>query len=291
MEQLIANILFSASAIFLVAISFSFIFSTSGFFHFAHAAVITIAAYVCFFLSSYLGLPIFFSVIFGLGATTLIGWGLELVIYRPMRRRESSPLVLLLTSLGLYILLQNVISLFFGDNTKIITSSAVTPAFSIIGVKLTGIQLTVIFTSFAVFFAKTFLIDKTRLGLTLRAIADDPELAKVSGIDYDSAIGVAFGLGSFLAGVTGLFRAFDIGMTPTMGLPMLLLGVVAVVVGGNGKTLGIAIASFLLAFCQQIAGWNLGTHWEETIAFLLLLAFLLYRPHGILGKQLRKATV
>ncbi|MCG2756994.1 MAG: branched-chain amino acid ABC transporter permease [Desulfobacteraceae bacterium] len=291
MGQLFANILFSSCNIFLVAISFSLIFSTARFFHFAHAAVITIAAYVSFALSSYLGLPIFFSVLLGLVATALIGWGLELVIYRPMRRREASPLVLLLTSLGLYILLQNVISLFFGDDTKIIASSAITPAFSIIGVKLTGIQLTVIFTSFAVFFAKTFLIDKTRLGLTLKAIADDPELAKVSGIDYDSAMGVAFGMGSLLAGATGLFRAFDVGMTPTMGLPMLLLGVVAVVVGGNGKTLGIAVASFLLAFCQQIAGWKFGTQWEETIAFILLLTFLLYRPHGIMGKQLRKATV
>jgi len=281
MGQLLANILFSACDIFLVAISFSLIFSTARFFHFAHAAVITIAAYVSFTLFSYLGLPIFISVSLGLIATAGLGWGLEYTIYRPMRQKESSPLVLLIASL----------SLLFGDDTKIITSSAVTPAFSIIGVKLTGIQLTVIFTSFAVFFAKTFLIDKTRLGLTLRAIADDPELAKVSGIDYDSAMGVAFGMGSFLAGATGLFRAFNVGMTPTMGLPMLLLGVVAVVVGGNGKTLGIAIASFLLAFCQQIAGWNLGTHWEETIAFLFLLAFLLYRPHGILGKQLRKATV
>ncbi len=291
MEQLAANILFSASAIFLVGISFSLIFSTARFFHFAHAAVITIAAYVFFFLSSYLGLPIFCSVILGLGATALIGWGLELVIYRPMRRRESSPLVLLLTSLGLYILLQNMISLFFGDDTKIITSSVVTSAFSIIGVKLTGIQLTVIFTSFVVCFAKIFLIDKTMLGLTLKAIADDPELAKVSGIDYDSAMGVAFGMGSFLAGAAGLFRAFDVGMTPTMGLPMLLLGVVAVVVGGNSKTFGIAIASFLLAFCQQIAGWKFGTQWEETTAFILLLAFLLYKPHGIFGKPLRKATV
>ena len=291
MGQLLANILFSACDIFLVAISFSLIFSTARFFHFAHAAVIAIAAYVSFALFSYLGLPIFISVSLGLIATAGLGWGLEYTIYRPMRQKESSPLVLLLASLGLYILLQNVISLLFGDDTKIITSSAVTPAFSIIGVKLTGIQLTVIFTSFAVFFAKTFLIDKTRLGLTLRAIADDPELAKVSGIDYDSVMGVAFGMGSFLAGATGLFRAFDVGMMPTMGLPMLLLGVVAVVVGGNGKTLGIAVASFLLSFCQQIAGWELGTHWMETASFLVLIGFLLWRPQGIQGNPLRKAIL
>jgi branched-chain amino acid transport system permease protein len=70
---------------------------------------------------------------------------------------------------------------------------------------------------------------------------------------------------------------------------MLLLGVVAVVLGGNGKTSGVAVASVFLASFQEIAGWQLGTRWEETAAFLVLLAFLLCRPQGILGRPLRKA--
>jgi branched-chain amino acid transport system permease protein len=143
----------------------------------------------------------------------------------------------------------------------------------------------------AVLFGKMLLVDKTRIGLALRAVADSPELARVSGVEFDKTMGIAFCLGSFLAGAAGLFRAFDVGMTPTMGLPMLLLGVVAVVLGGNGRTLGIAVASLLLATFQQVAGWQLGTHWEETVAFLLLLAFLVYRPQGILGKKRLKAAV
>lgn len=291
MEQLLSNILYSASAIFLVGISFSVIFSTVRFFHFAHAAVITSGAYACLVCSQWLTLPMSISVAIAIAAGTGLGWCLELGVYRPMRRNGASPLTLLLASLGLYIVLQNGISMLFGDDTKVISGSAVAPALSVFGARITGIQLTVIGFSIVVFFAKVFLVDRTRVGLALRAIADSPELAKVSGIEFDRTIGIAFCLGSFLAVAVGISRALDVGMTPTMGLPMLLLGVVAVVLGGNGKALGVAVASILLASFQQIAGWQFGTRWEETTAFLLLLGFLLWRPQGILGRPLPKAEI
>lgn len=290
MEQLLANILYSACTIFLVAISFSLIFSTARFFHFAHAAIITVAAYASFAFSAWVSAPISVSAVLALITGAGLGWCLEKVVYRPMRRNGASPLILLLASLGLYIVLQNVVSAVFGDDTKLLVGPAVSPAFSIFGAKLTDIQLIVICAAIVVFLAKILMIDKTRIGLSLKAVASNPELAKVSGVHFDKVMGFSFSLGSFLAGAAGIFRALDVGMTPTMGLPMLLLGVVAVVLGGNGKTLGVAIASFFLAFCQQVAGWKLGTHWEETAAFMLLIAFLLCRPQGILGKPLRKAT-
>ena len=274
-----------------MAASFSVIFSTARFFHIAHAVVITSGAYGYFVLSQWLNLPMLVSVALALAAGTGLGWSLELAVYRPMRHKGASPLILLLASLGLYIVLQNGISMLFGDDTKVIGGSAVAPSFDILGARITGVQLTVIGVAVAVFLAKVFLVDRTRVGLALRAVADSPELAKVSGIEFDKTMGIAFCLGSFLAGVAGLSRSFDVGMTPTMGLPMLLLGVVAVVLGGSGKTLGVAVASLLLASFQQLAGWQFGTQWEETTAFLLLLAFLLCRPQGIFGRPLRKAEV
>lgn len=291
MCQLLANILYSASTIFLVGISFGLIFSTVKFFHFAHAAVITSGAYACFAFSIWLAFPMFVSIALAITIVTGLGWCLELAVYRPMRRNGASSLILLLASLGLYIVLQNGISMSFGDDTKIISGSSVALSRSILGARLTDIQLVVMGFAVVVFFAKVFLVDRTRIGLALRAVADNPELAKVSGIDFDKTMGTAFCLGSFLASVVGISRALDVGMTPTMGLPMLLLGVVAVLLGGNGKSIGIAVASFLLASFQQIAGWQFGTRWEETTAFLMLLGFLLWRPQGLFGKPLRKAEV
>ena len=130
MEQLIANILYSSSTIFLVGLSFSLIFSTARFFHFAHAAIITFGAYACFAFSRWLALPMFLSIGLALALGTLLGWCLEFAIYRPMRKSGSSPLILLLASLGLYIVLQNTISLLFGDDTKILTGSTIAHSFS-----------------------------------------------------------------------------------------------------------------------------------------------------------------
>jgi len=291
MEQLLANILFLSSTIFLVGISFSLIFSTAKFFHFAHAAIITSGAYGCYAFSELLGFPMPLSVALAIGVSIGLGWSLEWFVYKPMRRNGASPLTSLLASLGLYIVLQNVISMLFGDDTKVISDSAVTSSFSFLGAKFTVIQLTVIGLAIVAFCVKVFLIDRTKIGLALRAVSNSPELAMVSGINFEITMGVAFCLGSFLGSVIGLSRAFDVGMTPTMGLPMLLLGVVAVVMGGNGMTLGVAIASLFLATFQQLAGWQFGMRWEETTAFMLLLCFLLWRPQGIFGKPLRKTEV
>lgn len=291
MQQLIANIAYAACSIFLVAISFSLIFSAARFFHFAHASVIAIAPYVVFTCSYYFGLPMVVSITVAILVTGMSGWLIDRTIYRPMRQKGATSLVLLLASLGLYIVFQNTLAIVFGDDTKIIGSPVISPALSILGMNLTVIQLVAIALAVGVLFSKILLLDKSRSGLILRAVADNPDLARVSGIDFDRAMVISFVLGSCVGGSIGIIRAIDVGMTPTMGLPMLLLGVVAVVVGGNGKTIGIAIASLLLAAFQQYAGWQIGTKWEEVTAFVVLIAFLLWRPQGIVGKSLRKATV
>ena len=291
MAQFLMNITYSAAAIFLVAISFSVVFSTTRFFHFAHAAVIVVAPYVCYELSTKCGIPLGISMAIGLFASAWLGWCLEKIVYRPMRNSGSSALILLLTSLGLYIILQNTVALIFGDDTKMISGSEAVSTISLYGARLTGVQVATIISAITLFFAKIYFIDRSKLGLSLRAIAADPELAKISGIEFDRAMGVTFFMGSFMAGLAGLFRALDVGMTPTMGLSMLLLGVVAVVLGGVGRTLGVAMASVLLAFLLQIASWQFGSNWEEATAFLVLLVILLWRPQGIFGKRLKKATV
>lgn len=291
MGQVVANILYAAAGIFIVGISFSVIFSTARFFHFAHAAVITAGAYAYFAFLEWAGFPAFLSAILAVLVGAGLGWCIEATVYRAMRKKGASALILLLASLGIYIVLQNALSMLFGDDTKIVVGSATASTLSVFGAQVTTIQFLTVAIAVVVFFGKAHLLDRRRLGLGLRAVADSRELAKVSGIDYDKTMVVAFCLGSSLAGGVGLLRAFDVGMTPTMGLPMLLLGVVAVVIAGSGRVLGIALASLLIAALQEVSAWQLGTQWEETAAFLLLLGFLLVRPQGIFGRPLQKAKV
>lgn len=289
--QLFANIVFAASGIFLTAISFSLIFSVTRFFHFAHAAMITYAAYIGFALTVWIGLPLPFSLPIAVISAGVLGWTVDRAVYRPMRDKDATSLILLLASLGLYIMLQNGISVMFGDDTKMLAGWAVVPGFDILGAKVTCIQIATICSAGTVLAVMMILLSNTKIGLSLRAVASDCELAEVSGIDYDGALGWAFFFGSCLAGLSGLLTALDVGMNPTMGLAMLLMGVVATIVGGVGGVSGIAIASLFLAVCQHVAAWKLGFHWQDTMAFLVLIVFLLCKPEGVAGKRIRKAMV
>lgn len=289
--QLAANVLVAASAVLLMALGFSLIFSVTRFFHFAHGAVYAAAPYLAFALTARLGCPFALAVPLAVVFAAVLGCVIDITIYRPLRRRRSPALVLLLASLGTYIVLQNLISMVFGDDTKQLRSGAVREGMSILGARVTWVQVTTVCASLALLIAVTMVLRRTRLGQAMRAVASDPELANVCGLDSNHVILWTFAIGSALAGVAGVLVALDVDMTPTMGMHALMLAVVAVIVGGVGRTVGLAAAALLLAAAQQAGVWWLGSQWQDVTAFVILLAFLLVRPQGMLGRKTRKASV
>jgi branched-chain amino acid transport system permease protein len=125
----------------------------------------------------------------------------------------------------------------------------------------------------------------------MRAVANDSELASLSGIDSDRVILWAFAIGSALAGVAGILIALDVDMTPTMGMDALMIGVVAVIIGGANSIPGIALGALLLGLAQQFGVWYISSQWQDAIAFVILLVFLLFRPQGFMGRKVKKASV
>lgn len=124
----------------------------------------------------------------------------------------------------------------------------------------------------------------------MRAVANDAELADISGINSDKVIFWTFAIGSGLAGIAGILISFDLDMTPTMSMNALLMGVVVVIIGGVGS-IPIALGALLLGMAQNLGAWNVGSQWQEAIAFAILLIFLLFRPQGFLGKKVKTATL
>jgi len=125
----------------------------------------------------------------------------------------------------------------------------------------------------------------------MRAVANNPELARISGIESDRVILSTFALGSALAGIAGILVALDVDMTPTMGMNALMMGMVAVIIGGVGSIPGIALGSLLLGIAQHLGAWFISSQWQAAIAFVVLLIFLLFRPQGFLGKKIKKVSI
>lgn len=290
-NQLLINSIIAGSIYTLIALGFSLIYSTTKFFHFAHAAVYTSCPYFAYLYSAYFGLPLGASIVLAVLSSTVLGMCTEIVVYKPLRQKGSPPLVMLLSSLGLYIILQNIISMVFGDDTKTLRSGIVTEGIEIIGARITPIQIAIIVVSVFLLLICWTLMKYTKMGTAMRAVASDPELALVSGIDTDRTILFAFLLGSMLAGIAAILISFDIDMTPTMGMNALMMGVVAVIIGGVGSIPGAALGGFLLAFAQNFGVWKISSQWQDAIAFIILLVFLLFRPYGFFGKKIRKVEV
>jgi branched-chain amino acid transport system permease protein len=290
-QQLLLNALLAGSITILIAVSFSLIYQTTRFFHFAHAVVFTSGAYFTFLFYRLLGLPIVIAIPIAVGLSSLLGCSMEIGIYKNLRKKNTTPMVLLLASLGLYIVLQNTISMGFGDDTKSIRSGVVREGLPVFGARITPIQIVIIITSVLLVISVAFWLKKTKMGKAMRAVANDAELALISGIDSDKVILWTFGIGSALAGVAGILVALDVDMTPTMGMNALMMGVVAVIIGGVGSIPGVALGALLLGLAQHLGVWKISSQWQDAIAFVILFVFLLIRPQGFLGRKVKKAEV
>lgn len=236
-------------------------------------------------------IPLWYSILFSLIITSLIGVLSELLIYKPLRKNKSSSLVLLLSSLGIYIVLQNLISLTWGDDTKSIRTGEIKVGNEIFGAYITDIQIIIIVVSLILFIGTLLFLKYTKIGKNMRAVSSNEELSNIFGINSNYVILWSFGIGSALAAVAGILVAFDTDMTPTMGFNLLLYGVVAMIIGGVGSIKGLIGGAFLLATAQHLGAYYIDSKWMDAIAYIVLILFLIWKPLGFSGKRLKKIEI
>jgi branched-chain amino acid transport system permease protein len=291
MQQAIIYGLIAGSVYALIALGFALIFSAARFFNFAHGAVFTAGAYLNYALFVGLRLPFWLSATLSVCLAALLGLGFEFGVFQRIRQRGGNSLILLIASLGLLILSQNLIALAFGNDTRIVRSALVEEGVSFLGARVTGIQAAIALTSLLLVLATAALLRWTKMGTALRAVANDPELATTKGIESQKIIYFTYLLGSALGAVAGIMVSLDVNMNPTMGFEALLYGIVAVIVGGLGSIYGAYLGGLLLGLAQHLGVWYIRSEWKEAIAFAVMILFLLLRPRGIFGKRIHKALV
>jgi branched-chain amino acid transport system permease protein len=290
-SQLLVNGLVAGSGIALVALGFGLIYSTSRFFHFAHGGIYTLAAYVSYLLINWLNFPFVPALAFSVLLASLFGGLIEMAVYRPLRRKGASSIVLLLASLGLLIVIQNTISMIFGDSTKSIRQWAATEGLAVFGARITSLQIAIVGVSISICLLMCATLRLTLVGRMVRAVANDAQLGRVVGVDSDRMMLLALVFGSGLAAVAANLAALDTDIVPLMGFNALLMGVVAVIVGGTGSIPGILLGALLVGFAQHLGVWVLPTQWQDAVVFVVLIILLIFRPQGFLGRSPRGMSV
>ena len=127
------------------------------------------------------------------------------------------------------------------------------------------------------------VVERTRLGRAIRAVADDPVGAAVSGVYSEKIILSAFAIGSAVAGMAGILISLETNIEPTMGLNAILKGIIAAIIGGIGSVPGALLGGFFLGVVENLGIWKIQAGWKDCIAFAVLIIFLLLRPGGIIG--------
>lgn len=288
--QILINTIVYFSTYLSVACSFYFLYQTTKFIKISHSFTITFGAYIFYEFIIKNNFPLTTSLLFIIFSIISLGilYGYLIICVKKLRLNF---LTFFVFSLGLYVILQNLISLYFGDETKTLNTGEITVGHQFFGAYITTVQIITIIVAFAVFIGMYFLYNYTLLGKQIRAVSENSELAGIYGISSNKIILIVTAVSSALAAIAGILYAYDTNLTPTMGFNLLLYGIVAMIIGGVGSFRGLLFGSLLLATAQNLVAYYLDTKWMDAATYIILIAFLLWKPLGFSGKKLKKVEI
>ena len=294
MTELIQNLIDAlalGSLYALIALGITLVYTVMGMMNFAHGEFIMLAAYALYVLS---GLP------FGLavGAALLTGGAVALlaerVAFRPVRNADLS--AQLVTSLAVAAILQNIVTVAVNARAQSVeTPAGLSETTSIGSIVVPNLEFITLGLTAVVLVALGWLLYRTRTGLTMRAAAENFDMARLLGVRANRVIAISFAISGALAAAVGVLIVMQTGqVSPTMGLTPVLVGFVAVVIGGFGRIFGAVIGGLLLGILSSLLGVYLPdglVPFRDAIVFTVPVLILIFRPHGMLGGEVGRVRV
>jgi len=287
LAQLIVNGAITGAILALTGVGATLVFGIQRIANFAHGEYLTFAAYVGFFLNVDAGQSLAAATVGAIGATALLALALHFVVLRPLRGRGL--IATSLVTVGLGLMLRDVVFMVAGPNIRQLRIDQA-KVFDLKLVRISPGQLAAIVMTLIIAPAVAYFLARTTIGKSMRAVADNRDLAAVSGVDVDRIGTYVWLLAGALAGVGGLmFAAVQGTFDPNLGFQVLFLIFTTVVLGGIGSAYGALAAGFVLGLAMELSTWTgfaggLEPRFKPVLAFLTLIALLLYRPQGLFGK-------
>lgn len=283
--QILLNAVIAGAIYTLIALGFTLMYSTAKFFDLGYGALIAVGGYATYWAYKQMDLPVWLAIGIGVAAAGLLAFLVERFIYRKLRERKASGTILLIASLGVLTIIQAVIAIIFSSQFQTLSKNiGSTRTFNIAGGVITDVQALIFISGLVIMTVVGVVLARTLFGKAVRAVADDSTVASIVGINSPRILGIVAAVGGAIGGLSGIAVGFDTGIEPLMGMSLLLKGVIAAIIGGIGSIYGAVLGAFLLALIENLGAWQFAGEWKDAIAFAVLIAFLLFRPKGILSK-------
>ena len=287
--QLAANGLVLGSILAIAAVGVSLVYGILQLVNFAFGDVMTFGAFVAVLVNVRLDQPMLVATVLAMAATALFSVALEGVLWRPLRARRAGFMSLFLASIGLALVLRQVIFLVAGPQPR---SYDVDPykVYVIGSVRLSQAQMITIVVASAAIVAIGLFMSRSTVGRTMRALADDRALAAVAGIRVGRVIVYTWILSGLLAGLAGVLAGLiQTSFDPNFGFQLLLPVFAAVVLGGIGSAYGALVGGLVLGVTMELSTWpslvgGVDPVYKPVVAFAVLIAALMVRPQGLFGR-------
>jgi branched-subunit amino acid ABC-type transport system permease component len=294
LQLLVGGLVFSL-LLAMASLGLSMIFGTTGLTNFAHGELITFGALVAFAIDQLPGdisiggadATVVIGVIAAFVVSGVFGWAQDYLLWGPLRKRGTGLIAMMIISIGLSIFLRNVYQYFAGGDTKNYSQFSSPEPYEIGPILITLKDLIVIALSTTVIVIACVALQRTRTGKAMRAVADNPALSASSGINVERVISIVWIGGAALAGLSGVLLGLTQGFDYQIGFKILLLVFAAVTLGGLGTIYGALFGSFIIGILIEESTLFIAAELKFVGALVVLIAVLLVRPQGLLGRAER----
>lgn len=288
--QLLFNSIVSGLLLALVAVGFNLIFSTTKVFHLAHAAIYVSGSYLLmmFLKILYQGQTLWIfllSFVLSLFTIAILSFLIERLVYYPLAKKNAGQAITLISSMGVYLLLINIIALKFGNEAQFMNVN-LGKSVTFLNLTIVPIQLVQLGVAFSLLTSIT-LFQRSKIFLRIRAVMSDQTVSSVLGINTNRVRLFVMIIGGTFAAIASILKLYDSGITPYSGMSITLTASAAVIIGGSNSLKGTIIASLLIATLQTVTEWFLSSQWKEGMTFLILLMVILWRTEGIVSFKMR----
>ncbi|MBI3826877.1 MAG: branched-chain amino acid ABC transporter permease [Candidatus Rokubacteria bacterium] len=280
--QYLFNGIVTGGILALPAVAFSLLWKLLRFPNFAVSAYLTVGAFAALTANRGLGWPLASAWLGALAVTALVAWLVDRVTFRPMRARR--PFSLAIASIGVTFVLENVIRFVWGNDFRAY-DVPVTRAMTWAGLRIGREQLDILGVAVALMLLAQIFLTRTRLGIAMRATADNPPLATVKGVPTERVIGLATLGGGALAGGAGVFLGLDTSIDPLLGAGLIISVFAAAILGGIGSAPGALAGALIVGIVEEVGTLVIPPTYKSAIGFFIILVVLLVRPTGLAGAR------